>query len=251
MEHPPAGYVPDRSGYHFNSATGHYFDVRTSYYFILDAPNQRYLYFDEATESYKVYPPEWPTAGDNNNNNNNDNNNNNNNDNNTADNAVADATAAAANAEAERVRAETLAKAAKAAAKAAKAAEAKAAHEKSVLAAVRKPVKMTFGGGKKVQKDIARWNQQLSKPPADVDAVFGAQADDDDDDAPVERVPRYGYKGRAQPAEAAIIMRLPTLKATATTPLPGTTVEQLQQQQQLFQPQRCVRARAVALLTRH
>lgn len=42
----PSGYVRDSSGYHFNPFTNHFFDSQTSYYFIIDRPNNRYLYYD-------------------------------------------------------------------------------------------------------------------------------------------------------------------------------------------------------------
>jgi hypothetical protein len=38
--------------------TGFFFDTNTSYYFIFDAPSQRFLFYDYKVKTYRVYPPE-------------------------------------------------------------------------------------------------------------------------------------------------------------------------------------------------
>jgi RNA-binding protein 5/10 len=58
VELPPDGYVPHTSGYFYNVMTGFFFDTKTSYYFIFDAPSQRFLFYDYKVKTYRVYPPE-------------------------------------------------------------------------------------------------------------------------------------------------------------------------------------------------
>jgi hypothetical protein len=61
VELPPDGYIPHMSGYFYNVMTGFFFDTNTSYYFIFDAPSQRFLFYDYKVKTYRVYPPESTT----------------------------------------------------------------------------------------------------------------------------------------------------------------------------------------------
>jgi hypothetical protein len=53
----PDGFEPHTSGYWVNPATGFFFDTKTSYYFVFDAPTQRFLFWDYSERRYRVYPP--------------------------------------------------------------------------------------------------------------------------------------------------------------------------------------------------
>jgi RNA-binding protein 5/10 len=173
----PDGFQPHMSGYWVNPATGFFFDTKTSFYFVFDAPTQRFLFWDYNERRYRVYPP---TSFDESN------------------------SSSAPTAEVAATETPTAAAAASAASTAAAPIEYKAGS---------KPLKMMFGA-KKAATNMAQWSRmkeldaaaQAAAPPLVLDAFVKATEEDESAVAAAEAEAarrRVRHQGRAPVADTA------------------------------------------------
>lgn len=173
VELPPDGYIPHMSGYFYSVTTGFFFDTKTSYYFIFDAPSQRFLFYDYKVKSYRVYPLESTDSKP----------------------AAVVPVAFAATSDASTIATD---------ATAAPPSEAVAAEPKEYKKSA-KPLKMTLAT-KKAASNIAMWNRMKESdteaPPQTLGAFVKATEEEDDDDAAEAAQHRMRNAGRAPVADS-------------------------------------------------